>query len=158
MTPKSTFWAALAVSAVLAGQVAVAETNTPANETTDAVGTYVDPMVKNQQRCLERPGLPQWMMEHPLGFEWRLDLAKEFRSYQQTSAIADAESCNCEMLYPDWDAYRADLEAIWNDVSVNSKYVWNDETRNRFHAARDRFTNISRPLVPMVTRLCASVE
>jgi hypothetical protein len=74
MTPKSTFWAALAVSAVLAGQVAVAETNTPANETTDAVGTYVDPMVKNRQRCLERPGLPQWMMEHPLGFEWRLDL------------------------------------------------------------------------------------
>jgi hypothetical protein len=91
MTPKSTFWAALAVSAVLAGQVAVAETNTPANETTDAVGTYVDPMVKNRQRCLERPGLPQWMMEHPLGFEWRLDLAREFCSYQQTSAIADAE-------------------------------------------------------------------
>lgn len=158
MTPKSIFGTALAVSAVLAGQVAVAETNTPANETTDAVGIYVDPTVKNRKRCLERPGLPQWMMEHPLGFEWRLDLAKEFRSYQRSSAIADAESCDCEMLYPDWDAYRADLEAIWNDVSVDSKYVWNDETRNRFNAARDGFTDISRPLLPVVTRLCASVE
>lgn len=158
MIPKSIVRVALAVSAVLAGQVVMAETNTPANETIAAVGIYTDPTVKNRKRCLERPGLPQWMMEHPLGFEWRLDLAKEFRSYQRSSAIADAETCDCEMLYPDWDVYRADLEAIWNDVSVDSKYVWNDETRDRFNATRDGFTDISRPLLPMVTRLCASVE
>lgn len=158
MIPKSIFRVALAVSAVLVGQVVLAETNTPANETTDAAGIYTDPTVQNRKRCLERPGLPRWMIEHPLGFEWRLDLAKEFRSYQRSSAIADAETCDCEMLYPDWDVYRADLEAIWNDVSVDSKYVWNDEARDRFNATRDGFTDISRPLLPMVTRLCASVE
>lgn len=150
--------AVVAVSVVFAGNVGVAQTNLPTNDLTDSGPNYVDPTVQNRKRCLERPGLPQWMMEQPLGFEWRLEIAKAFRSHQRSSAIAVAESCDCEMLYPDWDTYRTDLEVIWNDISVDSKFIWNDETRDRYNGVRDDLNDISRPLLPMVTRMCASVE
>ncbi|WP_458792576.1 hypothetical protein [Yoonia sp. MH D7] len=119
---------------------------------------YVDPEISNRNRCLNHPGRPAWMMVQPLGFEWRLDLANKFRSSQRAMMVTGAQTCNCDMLYPDWDAFRADLEEIWNGVSRDSQYVWNAGTRSQFETARNNLAEYSSPLVTEVSRLCKNVE
>lgn len=119
---------------------------------------YVDPEIRNRNRCLDHPGRPAWMMVQPLGFEWRLDLANRFRSSQRAMIITEAQTCNCDMLYPDWNELRADLEEIWNGVSRESQYIWDADTRSQFETARDNLAAYSSPLVPDVSRLCENVE
>jgi hypothetical protein len=148
----------LVVSVSLAGVPAVSKTETPPDETVSSENTSLDPEMRNRKRCVDHAGRPQWMIEQPLGFEWRLELGRDFRSVQRARAITETETCDCDMLYPDWNAYRSQLETIWGEVSLESKFVWDDETRDRFNTARDFLTDYSRPLLPLVTRLCAGVE
>lgn len=147
--------AAVTVCIALSGHAAIAQT---ANEAVVSENTSLDPELRNRKRCVDHHGRPQWMIEQPLGFEWRLELGRNFRSVQRSRMVSETDTCNCDTLYPDWNIYRAELEAIWNEASLESKFVWNDETRDRYNAARDQLTDVSRPLLPMVTRLCASVE
>lgn len=119
---------------------------------------YVDPHVAGRDRCLDHPGRPGWMMVQPMGFEWRLHLANDFRSFHRTAAITGIGSCDCDLLYPDWDEYRTDLEMIWAMVSDRSRYEWDDGERSRYASQRDLLSDYSRPLIQEVTKLCVAVE
>ncbi len=150
---------AVAVAAlVLTANTALSEDIAPVSEGAGAEDGYVDPGLKTRGRCKDHPGRPRWMMEHPIEFMWRAELASEFRSVQRAEAVSEAGTCDCDMLYPDWNVYRAEIEAMWNEVSTESKWDWDDETRERFNATRDRMNDYSRPLLPMVTRLCSGLE
>lgn len=148
----------IAASISASGFSAFAQTTNGASDTAAPETTSLDPELRTRKRCFEHPGRPQWMIEQPLGYEWRLELGRDFRSVQVSRAVSKAETCDCDMLYPDWNMYRGELEEIWNEVSTESKYVWDDATRDRFNDAMDSMTEVSRPLLPMVTRLCAAVE
>ena len=153
------FCAAFVVASLaFGGQSVLADDAPTTGELAGSLQGYVDPEIANRTRCQDRPGRPRWMMVQPLGFEWRLELAKEYRSVQRTRLISEAETCDCDMLYPDWDALRSNLEKTWSEVSDQSKYVWDAATRERYHETRDALTDYARPLLPLVTRLCASVE
>lgn len=148
----------LALTIALAGHPAVAQTNEGAGTDASVESAHVDPELRDRKRCLNHPGRPQWMIDQPLGFEWRLELGREFRSAERARAVSSNETCSCDQLYPDWNESRPLVEAIWAEVSPDSKFVWGEAERDRFDAARDKLADYSRPLLPMVTRLCASVE
>lgn len=122
------------------------------------VEDYVDPETRNRTRCRDHPGRPGWMMVQPLGFEWRLDLANKFRTNHRTKVVTQAESCDCGMLYPNWNSLRPSLEEIWEGVSTGSQYDWDDQTHARYNEARDEMTDFSRPLLQTVVKLCQRVE
>lgn len=145
----------LAALAVMVATSATAEDLT----TLEAEQTaYVDPMLQDRQRCKDRPGKPGWMMVRPLGYEWRGDLANKFRTAQFVRGVTDAGMCNCDLLYPDWDAYRDEVEALWNEVSTEKGWDWDDETRQRYYEAQDSMTDYSRPLLRAALELCEGVE
>lgn len=145
----------LAALAVMIAASATAEDLTALEARQEA---YVDPMLQSRQRCEDRPGKPGWMMVQPLGFEWRGDLASKFRAFQRARTISEAGACDCDMLYPDWNQFRAELEAIWIEVSAESKWDWDDETRQRFYGAQDAMTDYSDPLLRITVDLCEGVE
>ena len=148
----------IALTIALTGYPAVAQTSDTEGADAGIESPHVDPELRDRKRCLNHPGRPQWMIDQPLGFEWRLELGREFRSAERARAVSSSETCSCDQLYPDWNESRPLVEAIWAEVSPKSKFVWDEAERSRFEAARDKLADYSRPLLPMVTRLCASVE
>lgn len=149
----------LTLAASLAVIIATAATaDQVLNDLTAAQEAYVDPNLRTRDRCLDRPGHAGWMMVQPLGYEWRVDLANKFRTFQRSQAITEAGICNCDLLYPDWDVFREEVEAMWNEVSTERKWDWNDEARQRFYAAQDGMTDYSDPLLQDTVDLCERVE
>jgi len=146
---------AAAVAALTATSVAAQEIP---DDLTAAQEAYVDPTIETRGRCMDRPGLPGWMMVRPLGYEWRGDLAYQFRSAQVRREVTEAGVCSCDLLYPDWDVHREEVEAMWNEVSTEKKWDWDEETRQRFYAVRDAMNDDSGPLLQTVVELCEGVE
>lgn len=150
MRHKILVFVAVAVVVALGSHVAAADG--------DAGGSYVDPILKDRQRCLDRPGRPEWMMVQSIEFQWRVELAAKYRSFYRASVISEADGCSCDKMYPDWDEHMTEVEQLWDGVSESSRWEWDNETRQRFYAARDRMTDFSSPRLMTVVRLCENLE
>lgn len=82
---------------------------------------YVDPQIKERRACKDRPGRPGWLMVQPRlkgdvgvgSFGWRRDIGQTFVSSRVVPSVIKARKCSCELMYPDYEQFRADIEKLW---------------------------------------------
>ncbi|MFU8776218.1 MAG: hypothetical protein ACNA7M_00930, partial [Roseovarius sp.] len=83
---------------------------------------YVDPQIADRRACKDRPGRPGWLMVQPKvegnfspvgGYFWRQEIGQEFVSFKVVSSVIAAGECTCELMYPDIDQFRDEIEELW---------------------------------------------
>ncbi len=119
---------------------------------------YVDEAVARRQNCLSHPGRPGWMMVHARGFEWRMGIAQQWRGRHVGRRMKESGVCTCDILYPDWNMFRPDVEALWASVSDQSRYEWDKRTEEKFRAVFDPLAHEARGYSFMIGKLCRNPE
>jgi hypothetical protein len=118
--------------------------------------TYVDPQFASRRNCLEHPAKPAWAMDHSFRFRWRIVLAVKYNSRRQGRLISETETCTCDILYPDWNEMRPEIEEMWARVSDLPSNKWTSEIKARYVAENDIFRKENYSF--MVGRLCGNPE
>lgn len=120
--------------------------------------TYIDRQGVSRTSCTRYPHRPGWVMVHERGFEWKRELATQWRQIRAAQMLLPADSCTCDMLYPDWEEARTEIEAIWAPFEERPKREWNQSMRDHFRSLEDLHRIETRGYFVKVGRLCASPE
>lgn len=119
---------------------------------------YVDPKIARRRSCLDHPGRPGWMMVQTDGFEWRTELAMRWKERRSGRLISEAESCTCDMLHPDFDQLRDEVETMWAMVGDKPRSEWSNAMADRFNDLRSEIASEARSYSFQIGRLCGNPE
>lgn len=96
-----------------------------AEEVEDAA--WVDPRIAQRDRCFDRPGRPQWVVDQP---RWRREIAETYVALQSRRRVVETGDCSCENVYLDYEDYRNELvELLAQFPATASRFQEGDADR-----------------------------
>lgn len=120
--------------------------------------TYIDRQAVSRTNCRGHPHRPGWVMVHERGLEWKRELATQWRQIRAARMLLPSDSCTCDMLYPDWEEARTEIEAIWAPFEGRVKIEWDQSMRDHFRSLQNLHRTETRGYFLKVGRLCANPE
>lgn len=87
----------------------------------DAPTGWVDPEIRNRQKCFDRPGRPEWVVRQPDGMDWRRELIERYILLQTRRLVVESGECNCETVYVDYDDYNEEIAELIGQFPDNAE-------------------------------------